>query len=138
MESFDRMFEQFRVSGKELAAKIRELIHQGNVRRIIVRDDHGNTFMEIPLTVAAIGAIAAPVLAAVAAIATLVSNFEVVVERAAPAASQAPHQARRADSTAGATEDQVNMAATVPEHVDKKGTKLEDIAGTGQHDSLGG
>ncbi len=136
MDSFDRIFEQFRVSSKELAAKVRELIHQGNVRRIIVRDDHGHTFMEIPLTVAAIGAIAAPVLAAVAAIATLVSNFEIVVERAAPVGNQP--QSPVTDASVGATEDQVNMAATVPEHVDKKGTKVEDIAGTGQHDSLGG
>jgi hypothetical protein len=139
MDSFDRMFEQFRVSGKELGAKVRELIHQGNVRRIIVRDDGGHTFMEIPLTVAAIGVVAAPVLAAVGAIATLVSNFEIVVERVPVADSKGPRQSRAASaSNVGATEEKVNMAATVPEHVDKKGTKLEDIAGTGQHDSLGG
>lgn len=136
MDSFDRMFDQFRVSSQELTANVRDLIHQGNVRRIIVRDDHGHTFMEIPLTVAAVGVIAAPVLAAVAAIATLVSNFEIVVERAAPPANQPALPAT--GTSAGATEEKVNMAATVPEHVDKKGTKLEDIAGTGQHDSLGG
>lgn len=130
------MFDQFRVSSQELTANVRELIHQGNVRRIIVRDDHGHTFMEIPLTVAAVGVIAAPVLAAVAAIATLVSSFEIVVERAAPPANQPASPAT--GTSAGATEEKVNMAATVPEHVDKKGTKLEDIAGTGQHDSLGG
>jgi hypothetical protein len=138
MDSFDRVFEQFKVSSQELAAKVRELIQEGNVHRIIVRDESGHTFMEIPLTVAAVGVIAAPVLAAVAAIATVVSKFEIVVERAAPPARPDRPKARAAASAAGATEDEVHMAGTVPERVDKKGTKIEDLAGTGQHDSLGG
>ena len=90
MDSFDKIYEQFKVQGKELAGKIRELIHEGNVRRIIIKNEQGHTFMEIPLTVAAIGAIAAPVLAAVGAIATLVAHFEIVVEREAPAAPEDP------------------------------------------------
>jgi hypothetical protein len=84
METFDHMFEQFKVHGKDLADKIRELIHEGNVRRIIIKDEAGHTFMEIPLTVATIGVVAAPVLAAVGAIAALVSNCHVVVERNPP------------------------------------------------------
>lgn len=138
MDSFDRIFERFKVGSQDLANKVRELIHEGNVRRIIVRDESGHTFMEIPLTVAAIGVIAAPVLAAVAAIATVVSKFEIVVERTAPAHHPESPHAHAAESHAGATEDEVNMAGTVPERVDKKGTKIEDIAGTGEHDSLGG
>jgi Domain of unknown function (DUF4342) len=82
MGQFERVFEQFKVAGKDLAEKIRELIHEGNVRRIIIKDEHGHTFLEIPLTVATIGVVAAPILAAVGAIATLVSKCEVVVERA--------------------------------------------------------
>src|ERR1019366_10345728 len=50
MDSFDQIYEQFKVQGKELAGKIRELIHEGNVRRIIIKHEHGHTFMEIPLT----------------------------------------------------------------------------------------
>ena len=138
MEQFDRIFEQFRVQGKDLANKIADLIREGNVRRIIVRDESGHTFMEIPLTVAAIGVIASPVLAAAAAIATMVSKFEIVVERAAPAGAPEPHGSPVTDSSVGATEDKTNMAGTVPERVDKKGTKVEDIAGTGEHDSMGG
>ena len=138
MEQFDRIFEQFRVQGNDLANKIAGLIREGNVRRIIVRDESGHTFMEIPLTVAAIGVIASPVLAAVAAIATMVSKFEIVVERAAPAGAPEPHGSPVTDSSVGATEDKTNMAGTVPERVDKKGTKVEDIAGTGEHDSMGG
>ena len=84
MDDLGKIYEKFKVHGKDLADQIRKLIHEGNVRRIIVRDEHGHTFMEIPLTVATIGVIAAPVLAAVGAIATLVAKFEIVVERAAP------------------------------------------------------
>jgi uncharacterized protein DUF4342 len=84
MEKFDQMFEQFKVKGNELVDKIKELIHEGNVRRIIVKNEQGHTYMEIPLTVATIGVIAAPVLAAMAAIAGMVANFHVVVERNAP------------------------------------------------------
>jgi len=81
MGQFEQVFEQFKVAGKDLADKIRELIHEGNVRRIIIKDEHGHTFMEIPMSVATIGVIAAPVLAAVGAVATLVAKCEVVVER---------------------------------------------------------
>ena len=81
MDNFERTFEQFKVAGKELAEKVRELIHEGNVRRIIIKNESGHTFMEIPLTVATVGVIAAPILAAVGAIAALVSKCEVVVER---------------------------------------------------------
>lgn len=82
MGQFEQVFEQFKVAGKDLADKVRELIHEGNVRRIIIKDEHGHTFMEIPVTVAAIGVVAAPILAAVGAIATFAAKCDVVVERA--------------------------------------------------------
>jgi hypothetical protein len=90
MDSFGQFFEQFKVAGKDLAAKIQEIIHEGNVRRIIIKDEHGRTFMEIPLTVATIGAVLAPVLAAVGAVATIIGHFEVVVERNPPEEPPAP------------------------------------------------
>ena len=46
------IYEEFKVMGKDLVEKIRQLIHEGNVRRIIIKDEKGNTFLEIPLTVA--------------------------------------------------------------------------------------
>lgn len=73
--------EEVQVLGRDLVDRIKELIHQGNVQRLIIKDQQGHTFIEIPVTVAAIGAIAAPVLAAVGAIAALVSKFTIVVER---------------------------------------------------------
>jgi hypothetical protein len=75
------MYEEFKVHGKGLVDKISELIREGNVRRIIVKDEKGNTFLEIPLTVATVGAIAVPVLAGLGAIAALIANFTIGVER---------------------------------------------------------
>jgi hypothetical protein len=74
-------FEEFRVTGGEILNKFKELIHEGNVRRIILKDERGKTFMEIPLTVGVVGAIVAPLLAAVGAIAALVSNLTIIVEK---------------------------------------------------------
>ena len=74
--------DEVQVLGRDLVDKVKSLIHEGNVRRIIVRDEHGNTFLEIPVTVAAVGAVLAPVLAAVGAISALVAKFTVVVVRA--------------------------------------------------------
>ena len=70
--------EEVQVLGRDLVDMVKSLVHEGNVRRIIVRDEHGNTFVEIPITVAAVGAVFAPVLAAISA---LVSKFTVVVVR---------------------------------------------------------
>jgi len=92
MDSFDKMYEQFKVHGKDLGAKIQELIHEGNVRRIVIKDESGHTFMEIPLTVAAIGVVAVPILAAIGAIATMVAKFDVVVERNPPTTPPTPPQ----------------------------------------------
>lgn len=73
--------EEFRVSGEELLKKIREIIDEGNARRIIVRNEDGHTLMEIPLTVAVVGAVLAPILAAVGAMAALLTKCTIVVER---------------------------------------------------------
>jgi hypothetical protein len=81
MPDFQVMYEEFKVQGKDLVEKIKALVHEGNIRRIIIKDEKGNTFLEIPLTVAAVGIIVAPVLAAVGAIAALVSDFTIVVEK---------------------------------------------------------
>ena len=84
MQDFKVVYEEFKVRGKELVDRISELIREGNVRRIIVKDEKGNTFVEIPLTVATVGAIAAPVLAAVGTFAALIAHFTIGVERVEP------------------------------------------------------
>lgn len=84
MESIKNFVEEIRVMSADLADSVKNLIHEGNVRRIIIKDDKGNTFIEIPISVAAIGAVFAPVLAAVGAIAAMASHFTIVVEKAHP------------------------------------------------------
>jgi hypothetical protein len=74
-------YEEFQVRSRDLVDKVRELVHESNIRRIIIKDDKGNTFMEIPLSVATIGALFAPLLAAIGAIAALVADFTIVLER---------------------------------------------------------
>ena len=71
--------EEFRLTGGEILNKVKEVIHQGNARRIILKDEQGKTFLEIPLTVGVVGAIVAPILAAVGAIAALASNLTIIV-----------------------------------------------------------
>ncbi len=73
--------EEFKLSGDEILNKIKELLHQGNIRRIILKDESGKTFMEIPLTVGVVGAIIVPVWAAIGAVAALVSRLTIVVEK---------------------------------------------------------
>jgi len=71
--------EEFKVSGEEVVQKVKELIKKGNARKIIIKNDKGKVVMEIPLTFGAVGAILLPVLAAVGAIAAVLTNCTVVV-----------------------------------------------------------
>jgi hypothetical protein len=73
--------EEFTVNGEELVAKVKALINEGNIRRIIIKDVEGKTLVEFPLTIGVIGAVLAPILAAVDAIAALVTKCTIVVER---------------------------------------------------------
>jgi hypothetical protein len=75
-------FEEVKVLGNELADKVKTLIHEGNVRRIIIKNEQGHTFVEIPVSVAAVGAVFAPVLAAVGTLAAMAAKFTIVVEKA--------------------------------------------------------
>jgi len=94
MEKMKTFFEEIKVLGHELADKVKALIHEGNVRRIIIKNEQGQTFVEIPVSVAAVGAVFAPVLAAVGALAAMASNFTIVVEKAPEpdAAADPPRQ----------------------------------------------
>ena len=82
--AFKEFVEEIQVLGRDLVDKCKALVHEGNVRRVIVRDEHGNTFLEVPITVAAVGTLAAPVLAALGAISALVAKFSIVVVRTEP------------------------------------------------------
>lgn len=73
--------EEFKVSGKDLKKKLEELVREGNVRRVIIKNEEGKTIMEFPVTVGVVGIILAPMLAAVGAVATLAANWTIVIER---------------------------------------------------------
>jgi hypothetical protein len=73
--------EEFQLSGESVVAKIKELIHEGNVRRIILQNEEGRTLIEIPLTIGVVGAVLLPVWAGIGAIAALVANLTIKVER---------------------------------------------------------
>lgn len=73
--------EEFRVNGEELLARIKKLIREGNIRRIIIKDKDGKTVLEVPMTFGVVGALLAPQLAAIGAIAALLTEATVVVEK---------------------------------------------------------
>jgi hypothetical protein len=73
--------QEFSISGDELLAKVRELIHQGDIRRIIIKNEAGAPLIEIPLTLGVVGTLLLPVAAAIGAIAALATRCTIVVER---------------------------------------------------------
>lgn len=73
--------EEFSVSADNLIERVKELVHEGNITRIIVKDEAGKVLLEIPATVGVVGVVLAPWLAALGVIAALVTNCRVVVKR---------------------------------------------------------
>jgi uncharacterized membrane protein YvbJ len=73
--------EEYSVSSNNLIERVKELLHEGNITRIIVKNEKGNVLLEIPATVGVIGVVLAPWLAALGAIAALAANCKIVVER---------------------------------------------------------
>lgn len=74
-------YEEYKVDGDAVVSKIKELIHQGNIRRIVIKDEQGQTLIEVPLTLGVVGAVLLPVWAAIGAIAALAVKLTIVVER---------------------------------------------------------
>ena len=70
------------MDGEELLARIKKQVHEGNIRRVIIKTKEGKTLLEIPMTFGVVGALIAPQLAAVGAIAALITEATVVVEKA--------------------------------------------------------
>jgi hypothetical protein len=73
--------DEYKVSGESLLAKAKELVHEGNIRRISIKNDEGKTLIEVPLTLGLVGAALLPVWAAIGAIAALVTDCSIVVEK---------------------------------------------------------
>ncbi|HEU4863122.1 MAG TPA: DUF4342 domain-containing protein [Candidatus Limnocylindria bacterium] len=76
--------QEFQLNGDEVVAKVKELIHEGNIRRITIKNEDGRTMLEVPLTIGLIGAALLPVFAAIGAAAALATRCTIVVERDVP------------------------------------------------------
>ena len=81
--------QEFTISGDEVVAKVKELIHEGNIRRVIIKNEDGRTMLEVPLTLGLVGAALLPVLAAIGAAAAIATRCTIVVERDEPAPTTA-------------------------------------------------
>ena len=77
-------YEEFRVNGEAVVGKVKEILHEGNIRRITIKNEKGDTLIEIPLTVGVVGVILLPVWAALGALAALAANLTIVVEKENP------------------------------------------------------
>jgi DNA-binding Lrp family transcriptional regulator len=73
--------EEHKVSGERLLSRVKELVHEGNIRRITIKNDAGHTLMEFPLTVGVVGAVLLPIWVAIGALAALAANYTLVVEK---------------------------------------------------------
>jgi Domain of unknown function (DUF4342) len=73
--------EELKLRGETLVAKLKEIVHEGNIRRITIKNEEGHTLIEIPLTVGVVGALLLPVWAAIGAIAALAAALTIVIER---------------------------------------------------------
>lgn len=73
--------ETIRVEGEKILEKIKEIVREGNARRIIIKNEKDEVLIEIPLTFAAVGVLAAPVISAIGALAGMVANYTLVIEK---------------------------------------------------------
>jgi hypothetical protein len=73
--------EEFQVSGDALVARIKELVREGNIRRVVIKNEEGKTLIDLPLTIGVVGALVRPKLAALGAIAAMVTHGTIIVEK---------------------------------------------------------
>ena len=73
--------DEYQVTGDDLLGKVKELVHEGNIRRIIIKNEEGKRLIEIPLTLGVVGIALLPVWAAIGALAALVTDCTIVVEK---------------------------------------------------------
>jgi hypothetical protein len=75
------LVDEYQVTGDKLLGKVKELVHEGNIRRIIIKNEEGKRLIEIPLTLGVVGIALLPVWAAIGAVAALVTDCTVIVEK---------------------------------------------------------
>jgi hypothetical protein len=87
-------WECFKAEGENVLKQIKELIHEGNVRRVVI-EHQGRTVAEFPVTAGVVGVVLAPVLAAIGALVAVLKDCTIKVERTQPAQEEAPKAAAR-------------------------------------------
>ena len=97
----DLATEDIRVAGDEVLSKIREIIREGNVRRVSIKNADGETLLEVPLTIGVVGALLLPTAAAIGAVAALVTDCTITVERTDHAGSETDPEAHEATEADG-------------------------------------
>lgn len=78
--------EEYKIEGKDLLSRVKEIVHEGNVRRIIIKNEAGHSLLEIPLSIGVVGVVLLPVWVAIGAIAALTAHYTLVVEKDVPPA----------------------------------------------------
>lgn len=91
MDTRQRRIARLKVEGDRLLKKVRELVHQGNVRRIVIKGENGHIYLEIPLTIGVASAVLLPVWSAVGALAALARGFTVEIEKEVAPRRPRPH-----------------------------------------------
>jgi uncharacterized protein DUF4342 len=81
-------WEEMRVTGDQLLSTVKALVREGNIRRIVIKNEEGHVYLEIPLTIGVVGALLLPVLAAVGALAAVASGLTIAVEKIVPPADE--------------------------------------------------
>ena len=84
----EERWEEIKVQGENLLAKVKELVHEGNVRRIVIENEKGQTLIELPLTIGVVGTLLLPMAAAVGAIAAVVTECTIRFDRREPEADE--------------------------------------------------
>ncbi len=85
--------EEFKVSGEAVVSTIKQILHEGNVRRIIIKNEEGRTLLEVPLTIGVVGVLLLPTWAAIGALAALVAHLTIVVEKVEETPAASPEDA---------------------------------------------
>src|SRR3954467_2466501 len=85
--------EEFKIKGEDVVKKVKELIHEGNIRRIIIKNEEGRSLVEFPLTLGLVGAALLPMFAAVGAIAALAAKLTLVVVKNGDVKAEEPAEA---------------------------------------------
>ncbi len=92
MEDREIHWQEIHVTGEQLVGTVKDLVHEGNVRRIILRSEDGHTILEIPLAMGVGGSMLLPIWAALGAIGGLVSAFTLLVEKVEPPVEDEPDE----------------------------------------------